>query len=357
MNNLYTPSQLKKRICCHGSAREEAAVGYNKSSEYSLDGDKKHQKMATFNNSLFDNLEKEILEEEKDVLLCKQETVRLAKSVFETYKDGVIVLVEYGPDLSNMGIESTNDRGRFDLALVVPGVFSLLIDYKFGVRYIDRPKYNPQMMAYSIGLFRTFGTRSVSSVIMQPNTMQDEMTVIDDVDYLGMKKWEDRIRNAIEICKKPDAICTRGEHCTFCNAKDQCPAWREAVLSIPRHTSTVDYFESLEPSKRGLIYSEILAYLSWCKQAKECLDNLIIEDGFEVEGFKVVDGNKKREWASNEARDAIAERCEAIGVKAIKLEFISPTEFEKEAGKTKETKKFMENKIVFIEGNKVVKQI
>jgi hypothetical protein len=239
---------------------------------------------------------------------------------------------EFRVDLSDYGIGGGLQGNRIDVMAYNKEVL-LLADYKFGVTYVDPPKYNLQLKAYALGAMKHLGgERRVVAAIIQP----EAETVCESYAYTPteLKEADELIRAVILATKDPDAPLNRGHHCGFCHARPTCPAWRELVLNIPKNMHIVSYMSKLAPDERTQLYEDVIAACSWFKDAEAAVKGFVLAGG-EVPGYIVGEGKSKREW-KNEASAMLAlyEYARLNDLSNAKLtKLVSPAQAKKALGK------------------------
>jgi len=111
-----------------------------------------------------------------------------------------------------------------------------------------------------------------------------------------MAEIGEQIKEIVQKTQEPDAPLVRGDkQCQFCRARDICPAWRGAVMSIPRHLPVAAHLRAIAPDQRGKLYEEMVAASKWLERARECVYALAVDEGLELGEYELR-CPKQQEW-------------------------------------------------------------
>jgi len=355
-HDFCSPSQLDLRYSCPGSVRLQRnliGTGEAAATDYATEGTKKHDQVREWRGKPGSPAEVP-----DDVVWVIGKVIELTEK-YSTIPEAII-LDEYQIDLSDLGISGGTEGCRVDLLIVVPGRKAVLIDYKFGVMYVPRPKYNWQMKAYSAGIFRSYGVSEIEVLILQPNTSEEFMVKTDFFYAPEIKEFESQIKEIVEKTKREDAPLVRGAHCSygFCRSRGICPLWRDAYLSMPTHMTVAAHLKNIGPEQRRELYENLVAAETWCKKARATAEMMAINKDIDIDGYEVAPGRKTRVWGRDEEEVAgilitlmrnLSKQTEVWTLK-------SPAEIESAIGKSKLVKDTITPLIVFKEGNPCLKK-
>jgi Protein of unknown function (DUF2800) len=355
-HDLCSPSRLDLRYFCPGSARMEqqlSGTGKSHVPDFTSEGTRKH--------GLVQRCRDETVPGEDDLGYDVQWVIDKVREIADPYAEvpDHIIVDEYQIDLADLGITGGKEGCRIDLLVVVPGRKALIIDYKFGVMYVPRPKYNWQMKAYAVGVFRAFGVSEIEVIILQPNTDEQYQVKTDFFYAQEIDGFERDIKAIVAGTKAPDAPVVRGDHCTsgFCRARDTCPLWRDAYLALPVHTTVAAHLKNISPEQRKILYENVVAAKSWCEKARSVVELLAINGEIEIDGYEIGTGRKSREWASSDVvAKKVIDLAKTLGKECSPYALKSPAEIEAELGKSKAVKEALQPLVIYKEGKPALKK-
>jgi len=297
-----SPSQLALRAICPGSTNLQKSV-YDKVSrgtiledddisEFAKAGTNKHALSVEHYSGIKDVNDPAMPADVKW-------TVEKSKEIIAQLPAGATVVMEYRVDLSFLGADVGEVGGQIDLLAVIPGRFAVVIDWKFGVVYVEHPKYNWQLKAYSAAVARSFAVPEVQAYILQPSAMSEDLC-LRAVIYKqeDLQQIETEIKDIILKTREPDAPLVRGDHCAtkFCKARSYCPQWRDSFLSIPQNDNVASYMSLLPPEKRPELYENLKAAKKFCEIGLDAIKRMVVGGKLEIPGYVVGEGRKTREW-------------------------------------------------------------
>lgn len=298
-HNPNSPSQLKTRYLCPGSVN---LINKTKFQDRETDAGPAAAR-GTFLHDVceavvggkksIDDFEYAEPGDKTAALWCIQQVLKVKLEY-----SNVSVVLEQQVNLDALGIPSGEKGNRVDVFLVCPDAgIIVILDYKFGVTWADRPRYNWQFKAYAWGVWNKFGGKAVRCVKLQPELEEKERFTehtftADDMETIG-----NDIKTIVERTKDPNAPLVRDdkEQCFFCKVMQTCPLFKNAVLKIPRHLSMALHWLNISPAEREVLYLEIGAMLKWGKKAMDIITAVTINDDLEMTGHKV-DFGKKKVW-------------------------------------------------------------
>lgn len=354
--DLCSPSQLNLRYHCPGSVNLQLkmiSTGNQIASPEASDGIKKHDLCQEYVNT------PGCPDSTPDDVVWVLDQVHEIIREYDDIKDAITVK-EYQIDLSDLGIYGGKEGCRIDLLIVIPGRKAIVFDYKFGVGFVPSPKYNWQMKAYTVGVFRAFGVIETQVYILQPNVTEGYRTKSDYFYAEDMSEFEKSIREIVLRTKDENAPLVRGEHCThgFCKAREICPLWQNAFLEIPRHVTIAAHINNISPADRKKLYENILAAESFCSKARGTIEAIAINENLEIEGYEIGEGRKTRAWGKPDTEieqqlGMLFERCQ-VGFPIYKI--VSPAEVEKNMGKSKKVKEVIDPLVIYEPGKPCLKK-
>lgn len=221
-------------------------------------------------------------------------------------KQGAICGVEYAFDHSD---RVPGMYGSVDYWCYWPWLRRLMVaDFKYGSGVFVEVEDNTQALYYAAGIISTRPTLDVETVelaIVQPRCMKG-------TDVEGIRKTEvsrfdidvfyQRIRQAIDATKQPNAPMRSGDHCRFCPATAICPevlAKRDAALAGDFAVIPSDATQVYDVRKLAAALEQrdaLKAYLSK-------LDEFAYQElnrGVDIPGWKLVEKRGRREYKNPE---------------------------------------------------------
>ncbi len=345
MNNghaLLSPSGAKRWLACTPSARLEALEPSGESSTFAMEGTEAHElaelklsyTLGKINETQYD------VKYAQFIANSKYHNDEFEDFV-DKYCDSVMTIIEcdYG------GMEEVR-KGNVEVLLeqvvsfehVVPDgkgtsdvvIYSKkrvhVIDLKFGkgipVSAID----NPQLRLYGIGAVREYAARNffaptelaeVSMTIIQPRLYDSstETLHISDLTIWG----NDYVRPRALMAHKGEGEIVPGDHCKFCRCGGKCAERGEKQLQLAQAEFAIaeesNDASMLEP--RNMTEEQLArvlriapAFIDWFKEVQSYAHGMMIGQGVEIPGFKVVRGRSNRIMTSPEA---IAEKLRTSG--------------------------------------------
>ena len=214
---------------------------------------------------------------------------------------------------------------RLNLSCIEPGMFGTgdvivvsqlrrtvwTYDYKFGRGVRVDACENSQLICYTLGVWDW--TRFLYDIdrfvfgVIQPrldNYDTHEMLLPD------LEVWHAKLKSGASETHNPKAKLAAGDHCKFCPAKPRCPAIEEKALAVARDVFSdpiVYGDEAPLVTARDLPETRIAEIVKLAPMVREWLDSIELEakrrleGGLDVPGYKLVAGQKKRQWTDEEA--------------------------------------------------------
>lgn len=323
-HDINGPSSLALREACPGSARMTAGIPKPPPNVDMERGTRLHGYVEAHLRGdpplITDDAEAQA------VLVC----TGFAVATSDIAPPGALRLVEHKLDLSDLGITK---GGTADYAVVVPGQWFHVVDWKFGAHPVRTPRWNRQLQAYAVGIAMEFGCIEGSASVVQP--------ALDQPVSTGHFRPEDiatctaELKAIVTAAKDPDAPLIPGEHCVRCPAYARCPsrqAHGEAIIARrplpPQHA-----IRALPPEERLHYYQRLRLANAWVKSAVDDIDASILAGELDVPGLAVGEGRKSRVWSSESAAEK--KLVELLGDGAYDKSLLSPAQAEKRVAAAK----------------------
>lgn len=261
------------------------------------------------------------------------DTVQAYLDVVRGESHGGVALIEQQLDFSDLiGIASTYgtaDAVVFHTEGEEGPAHVTIIDLKTGFERVYASD-NDQLLCYAAGVLNMFGRdgqiESFKLMIVQPTLNHIDSVIISPIEVLAyVAKLREAAKRSITIKKfgaSPEDFNPGDKQCRYCKAKATCPALERRVLNAVADTQ-VDLRKSITEQLQGAIervqnsdnahiaecYSVLPLVSAWVS-AVETRAYRELEDGHELPGYKLVQGNKGvRRWV-DERR--VAETLAAI---------------------------------------------
>ena len=211
----------------------------------------------------------------------------------------------------------------------------IVIDYKYGAGIAVDPEENSQLIYYALGVAHQFDYNftEVELVIIQPRTPFGSPVKSWVTDIATLDEWRDTFERGIQLALSKDPPLKAGDHCRFCPAKIICPeiknkALRSAQAAFDDETGELDL---PVPGKTRISLPVVLPALdkleTWIAAVREYAENLL-NAGFEIDGYHLVEKRGQRKWIDAEKVAKLAHK--KFGVWAFtEPELLSPAQLEK----------------------------
>ncbi len=206
-----------------------------------------------------------------------------------------------------------------------------VIDLKYGKGVEVNAEWNSQFLIYAIGALELLGSiydiTDVTVVAFQPrkaNISTFDITVKD------LEKWRDEtLIPKAQLAYKGEGDFHPGEHCRFCKARFVCKARADHNLENAKYDFKAP--EELTLDDIATILSSSKEFSAWLSDIEEYALKAI-QEGAEIPGWKVVEGNTKRTYRVG-AEKIIASKVEELGFDPWKKSLKGLGEMEKTVGK------------------------
>ena len=362
-----SPSTLNLRFHCPGSARLQSVLitgSHKKSTELAERGTKLHDIME---KHFKDGISLDVHDLGETDLQAVQYCAEMVKEIFKNVADqNPITQYEIQIDLSGLGISGGPLGCRIDVAIVLPGIGCIIIDYKFGFKWVTDPKFNWQLKAYAWGAHQKYGG-SVQIIALQPANDEDRQFLSHTFDESEFEQIGKEIKIIVDGTKVENPGLCRGSHCKklFCRNIEACQNWKNAALAIPYAHTISAYIEKISPAERQGLLNELKRAQSWINKARKSIEDIAISDSLEIQGYKVIPADEWQ-WIDETIAYEAAKSCLISQGKPEKIGFLiepaclkSRSAVQKIVGQSKSAKMFlnMNTKKVIIEGKFVLEAI
>ena len=285
-------SALERRFLCPGSAAIEAKYPYDDTqSPAAAEGTMLHECTCNVLKGLPmqpEELDPLTEDQIRDVQWCVDEMQEYADDPENT------MITEYKLDLTE---QDRLNKPRLDVGFINPSGKITIFELKFGFMYVKHPRWNWQCKDYACGAWLTFGGSEVEVVVLQPRALSEDQWrrgytfCTEELQALDVE-----IRGVVEKACSPDAPIVPGnDQCYYCRAKEECPARKSVIETIPRHLTVKDSLESMEPIDRYRLLEKVISAQGWLKDYKKAIDGYML-DGGEVPGWTLGESKKKSKW-------------------------------------------------------------
>ena len=220
-----------------------------------------------------------------------------------------------------------------------------VIDFKSGRGVFVDANNNPQMMLYALGALNAYGylfdIKVIRMTIVQP--------ILDNISTFEcsceeLEAWGESIKPIAKLAYEGKGEQKTGDWCRFCRAKVACKACADEALALCR-----EEFADLDASENAsdepvfkrpsaVPINDLIAVLpslnrisAWIKDVFAYVSARAINDGIDIPGFKVIEGQSRRVFTDEEAVEKTA--LENGYTDIYKKQLIGLTEFEKLLGK------------------------
>lgn len=363
----YSPSMIGRVLHCPGSVRLCDTLPPSLESVYSKEGVLLHDYAKVAVDTFFH-------EHTGSIGGTSWNGYRYAKNMTKEHEELILGVVDqlqqriipadggFCEVIQDIRVHTTDEvNGTLDLAVVTDDAVHI-VDFKFGAGVPVEAEGNEQLLCYLEGFLNgTYSSLPKMNLyakdwyiwIFQPRL---ERYLCAHVDVREMDQFIKRMNRAIRLSKVPNPPFNAGEHCRtkFCPAGGCCKARLQyaneeaaAVFGLGddkdgRPNWTMTNAELAE------FYKQEKEVVSAFAAIKEYLFNELYA-GRKVQGYKLVAGRGRREWASGLDADKLEDAFPELDTEEIfDIKLRSPAQMEKLL--PKEQRKDLEQFIVNIEG-------
>lgn len=352
----YSPSQSERFLNCPGSVALLERVPARIESEYAIEGTKAHEVLDV---ALKNGVRRAIDAHRDYSSLCMEDfgsdfyhsiqvTLNYIYGLLDDYPDAVLFTEAHvNPPLPSAPGEGA---GYCDVAIYIPSIATLfVIDFKHGSGVSKAAKGNTQCLQYAGGFLFEDNPKidpatvdKVVAVIVQPRAFHVEGTIREhELTPYEVYEYLDRLDEGVRECQKPNAALVPGEdQCRFCDARTMCPAREAMGLQNAVSTTFKNIYDVKAPGIPDvhMVDIERIAYImQWKPFLEKFLNDVeqhgreLMERGFNVTGFKLVETQARRKWYGDE--NAIAFKLAALARKDVtevmEMKLISITDAER----------------------------
>lgn len=299
---LYPPSGASRWLSCPASTIIVDMYGHDES-DASLKGDRAH---AMLENGIVFGIKPDSDDADADIHVM--DVLAHIKRTKEGYGPKCQVYAE-----RRYNIPETGEFGTCDVTYVTPKLIRIS-DYKNGFVEVD-VFLNAQLMLYLLGAIAEFGERDKYVIeVLQPNYDHK------DGPYRSMEITNAQIqwfRGEVKYAINNKHLYAAGKHCkkSYCPHRGSCSTfmtWAETNGADAWFTSEVNSISD-EQLAKALDHAEILQGIR-DELRKEAMRRIMNMDR-DIAGYKVVKGRKDRQFASEEAIEAVKAICLDLGAK------------------------------------------
>lgn len=191
--------------------------------------------------------------------------------------------------------------GTSDAFIIYKDGWIEVVDYKHG-RGVLVPPDGPQFRLYALGVLERVGmftdVRSIVLTVVQPraegDTIKTAALSIDD-----LIAWEREVfQPAVARLAANDPTEIPGDHCRWCVRAGECQALAELMAE-----NAMVAFDALPPDPVGMTDAELARVLQYGESIVRWLNAIRteasarIDDGRQIDGFKLVAKRAQRKWS------------------------------------------------------------
>lgn len=304
---LLSASSAHRWLACPLSARLEETMP-DTESESAKEGTLAHAIAELKVRSLFvepipkRTFNAEMKKLKKDELYQKEmdrftdEYAEFIKEVALSCEEKPFVAVEKRVDYSTYAPEGF---GTADCILISGGDLHV-IDFKYGKNVSVSAEDNPQLKLYALGVLTEyamfFQIETAHLHIFQPRAYEESIRY-SQMAVSELLAWGESIKETAQLAFEGEGEQQTGEHCKFCRVKGFCR--EQAVKHLELETYGFRLPPVLLPEEVGEVLYKAKDLEAWVKSIKDwALAQLL--SGFEVPGWKAVNGKSQRVWSDQE---------------------------------------------------------
>lgn len=208
-----------------------------------------------------------------------------------------------------------------------------VVDYKHGKGVAVDVVGNKQLAYYALGAMLALEVLpdTITMTIVQPRAAhRDGRTRSHTITFEELKAFKHTLFEAAEETQKPNAALVPGDHCRFCKAAAICPAIKAKAVEVAQSEFTA----FTPPAPATLSRQDLLTVLGaadlltdWVK-AVEAHAFGLLEQGEELEGWKLVEKRATRKWVDEAEVARLLEEKHGVKDAAFTLKLKSPAQVE-----------------------------
>lgn len=216
------------------------------------------------------------------------------------------------------------------IGLSADGKTVVFADYKSGDGVIVDARENKQGLFYAMcGLSKQFAkymekAERLVIAIIQPTDRREEYLDIWETDFATLDVFTAQHDAAVIASDKGDGEPVVGSHCAWCPAEATCPAKKELVRLaqdlVPAELVAAELSQALDVADH---------IESWIKAVRKKSHELL-EQGAEIEGYKLVNKRASRVWNDTPALEELIKLSRKLKkADAYDIKLKSPAQLEK----------------------------
>jgi hypothetical protein len=212
-----------------------------------------------------------------------------------------------------------------------------VLDYKHGRGVVVEAVDNPQLQYYALGAVLELGVkpREITVWIIQPRAPHKDGVVRDwSFDWEHLVAFRHELMTAAYRTRDEDPPLSVGDHCRFCPASAICPAQKEHALTVVQDAfveaepPALPGPETLTKEEIEIVLAQADHLMAWLRDVKSYAHEQL-EQGHEVEGWKLITKKGNRTWADPEVAKQILREDFKFKVKEItSTKLLSPSQIE-----------------------------
>jgi hypothetical protein len=207
-----------------------------------------------------------------------------------------VILIEERVDITHI-IE--NGFGTCDVIIIANGIMEV-IDLKYGLGVRVDAENNSQLKLYALGALEAYNflydVHTVKLTVTQPRMDSISSWEITAEDLM---EWgETVVKPTAKIAYEGGGEQKPGDWCRFCKASPRCKAQSDLALEAAKRAFTEP--QLLSDDELIEIYAKIPNIEKWFKDVSGYMYKEAM-DGKAWEGYKIVDGQARRQWTDEEA--------------------------------------------------------
>lgn len=329
---ILSPSSAHRWLACTPSARFEEQIP-EEESKYAAEGTLAHELAAIMlmrSAGIFSSetsYQTRLRAVESDPLYTPEMHTHCADYAAFVKVQGGDILVERGYDLDGIVPLSF---GTADATNLHPTVI-YITDFKYGAGVRVTATANPQMMLYALGAIKAASAKGYNIERAVLSIYQPRVGGVAswEISVAGLKTWAEKEvwpKALLAIAGQGEFVA--GNHCHFCKARTCCRAFYERFASVKRIADA----REITPMQRREVLRDGPALGKWIEAMQaDAVKRLLNSES--VEGFKLVAGNGKRAFTSE---DDVVDTLVGLGFKReqiFNVSLKSLTDIEKVLGK------------------------
>jgi hypothetical protein len=345
-SKYFSPSSIKRRILCHGSARMEEGVteGPKPAADWGSFAHYIAEQVLKKKEHLIDFLGKKMFGQtcDHEMLVCVQTYINdlelLELSNDAQYEVKVSLAPRGYPEVFGTA-DCIDDQFFYSLTVA---------DLKTGKGVSVSPEENEQLMTYALmAMGDIYSYEKIRIAISQPRNKYGEHSLkVWECSPSFIEAWfENKLRPTIDaINAGDDSLNPSEEACRFCKGKEKCPAFNQQSLALARADFAA--VASLSEEMVQEIYPKLPMLSDWIKTVEAMAFDMA--KAGRLDGYKIVAGRKSRDWnAGVDIPNILTE----LGVAdPYEKKLLSPAKAEKEVA----NKKLLQQYITTKEGQPVI---